>query len=473
MVFSSPVFIFYFLPLSIISYFIVGKTFRSEIKPQNIILLFFSLLFYLYGSGKYILLVFLITLSSYFFGLVVETAKNKFAFPLAVAFPLAFLFVFKYANFFTLQLGTLADSLGLPQMPHTDFILPIGISFYTFQCLSYVVDVYTGKEKPEKHFLDLFLYISMFPQLIAGPIVRYSKIAKQLHRRKVDVTDFAAGASRFIYGLSKKVIIADACGMVADTAYGLPAEMFSTPTCLIGAFAYFLQIYFDFSAYSDMAIGMGRIFGYRFPENFYRPYSSASITEFWRRWHMTMSFWFRDYLYFPLGGSRKGPLRTYCNLWIVFLCTGLWHGANWTFLAWGIYHGVLLSIERILNLRTHETLNGFWKSITILIVYLGWIVFRADSIDQALSFYSHIFFPTRWTLDPSLASVLTHKNIAFMLVGFSSILFPKHFVVGKFIENESNVFGLTARFAVMSIAASYAALLIASDNYSPFIYFQF
>ena len=475
MVFSSPSFLFYFLPITIVCYFLVGFLSRNNVEHKNIVLLFFSLIFYLYGSGQYIILVLAIAVSSYIFGLLIAKAKRKHElFIISISFPLLLLFVFKYTNFLTSQAGIIAPILGLPYIPQTNIILPIGISFYTFQCLSYVIDVYLGKEKPERNFFDLLLYISMFPQLIAGPIVRYSTIAKQLHNRSVNFDDFSLGAARFMYGLFKKVVIADACGLVADTAYGVPLEMVSTPVSVIGSCAYFLQIYFDFSAYSDMAIGLGRIFGFHLPENFNRPYSSSSVTEFWRRWHMTLSTWFRDYLYFSIGGSRKGNRRTYLNLWIVFLCTGIWHGANWTFILWGIYHGALLSIERLANLRVHQRLEILWRVITILLIYLGWIIFRSVSLDQAAVFYSHIFYPRNWEMVDALHNVLTHKNIFIMLLAFTSVFFPKSFVMGKYFENVGSrkVESLAKAFVLIAMML-YSIFVMASNNYSPFIYFQF
>lgn len=474
MVFSSPVFLYYFLPITLISYFFVGLITQKKINGQNIALLIFSLIFYGYGSGKYVLLLLAMVLSSYFFGLFIDNAKRKhLLLGFGVSGPLLLLGVFKYTNFLVEQIGSLASILGLPQLPKINIILPIGISFYTFQSLTYVIDVYYKREKPEKNFLNLLLYISMFPQLIAGPIVRYSEVAKQLHNRITNLNDFSSGATRFIYGLSKKVIIADACGIVADTAYNVPIGTLSTPVALIGAYAYFLQIYFDFSAYSDMAIGLGRILGFHFPENFNRPYSSSSITEFWRRWHMTMSFWFRDYLYFPLGGNRKGKQRTYFNLWVVFLCTGLWHGANWTFVLWGIYHGALISAERLLDLRKHEQFDVFWRVSTILLIYLGWILFRAESLTQAFAFYSHIFFPTNWEMVASMRNVLTHKNLLLISIGSSIIFFPKDLVIGKYLENEQSYIAVLAKTAVVTVVMLFSIILISSNNYSPFVYFQF
>lgn len=474
MVFSSPSFLFYFLPITLAFYFFIGAVNTTRIRGRNVVLLFFSLVFYFYGSGKYVVLVLAITLSSYIFGLLINTAKKKrFLFIVSVSFPLLLLFIFKYANFFTHEMATLASMSGLPPLPHTSIILPIGISFYTFQCLSYIIDVYLKKEKPERSFFNLLLYIIMFPQLIAGPIVRYSTVTRQLPKRKESLNDFSRGAVRFVYGLSKKVLIADACGLVADTAYNVPLDKVSTSVALIGSFAYFLQIYFDFSAYSDMAIGLGRIFGFNFPENFNRPYSSSSVTEFWRRWHITLSSWFRDYVYFPLGGSQKGALQTYRNLWIVFLCTGIWHGANWTFILWGAYHGALLSVERFFNLRVHHRFRTIWRIATILCVYLGWIMFRSTSLSQAITFYSHIFHLQNWDMDYTLRNVMTHKNISLMLLGVSSIFFPENFVVGTYLEHENSRTAMVARGTLMTLIMLFSLFVIASNNYSPFLYFRF
>lgn len=474
MVFSSPVFLFYFLPAAILSYFIFFFIEKKGTRLKNSVLLFFNLIFYLYGSGQYFVLLLLVTFFVYIFGIFVNYVKfKKLLYVSAIIFPLILLFFYKYTNFIVSQYISIANSYGLPVVEQTSIILPIGISFYVFQCISYVIDVYRNDEKPERNFFDLLVYISMFPHLIAGPIVRYSTISKKLHEREVTVDNFALGSVRFIYGLSKKIILADSCGQVADAAYGIPSELTTSSVAIIGTFAYFLQIYFDFSAYTDMAIGLARIFGFRFPENFNRPYSSSSVTEFWRRWHITLSSWFRDYLYIYLGGSRKGKTRTYINLWIVFLCTGIWHGANWTFLFWGVYHGGLLFIERLFNLRTHERFVPFWRVITVLLIMLSWVLFRADSLGQAGIFYSQIFYPRIWDVPDALQNVLTHKNIFFIFVGSISLILPRDFVVGKYLENSNHVLANPSRIAVMTLLMLYSTFLIASNNYSPFIYFQF
>ncbi|MEN8155159.1 MAG: MBOAT family O-acyltransferase [Acidobacteriota bacterium] len=474
MVFSSPVFLFYFLPVTILSYFGISFISKNNGNIKNLVLLFFSMVFYFYGSGKFILIVLAVTLSCYIFGLFINNnKKNPIFFFISISLPLLLLIIFKYANFITLQIGSLAELAGLPPIPATSLILPIGISFYIFQALSYVIDVNSKKVEPEKNFFNLLLYISMFPQLIAGPIVRYSKIAKQIHNRRENLNDFSLGASRFVYGLSKKVIVADACGIVADTAYNTPLDAVTTPVALIGSLAYFLQIYFDFSAYSDMAIGLGRIFGFSIPENFNRPYSSSSISEFWRRWHITLSQWFRDYLFFPLGGPYKGLIRTYVNLWIVFILTGIWHGANWTFLIWGIYHGGFIFLEKLFGLDKHKKLHFKWRIITVFLVYMGWIIFRSDTMGQAFVFYSNIFIPTNWEITSSFLTTLTHKNVLLMILGLFSLFLPKDLVIGKYLEKGNNNTALFLRVAVMTIVLIYSIFIIASNNYSPFIYFQF
>ena len=477
MVFSSPSFLFYFLPAVLFTYIIAGflRIGYADTKLLNAVLLFFSLVFYVYGSGIHILLVLAITFSSYLFGLFRPVARRvKPLLAISISFPIALLIVFKYANFLTFQAASLADIMNLPGISATNIILPVGISFYTFQCLSYVIDVHQEKEKPEKNFLYLLLYISMFPQLIAGPIVRYNGIYEKLHCRKINIEDFASGISRFIYGLSKKVIVADACGIVCDTAYSISNDDITASVAYIGSVAYFFQIYFDFSAYSDMAIGLGRILGFDYPENFRRPYSSSSVTEFWRRWHMTLSFWFRDYLYFSMGGSRKGSFRTYINLWTVFLFTGLWHGASWTFVFWGGYHGALLSLERFFNLRDHTRFLAFWRTVTLIFIYLGWVAFRAESFDQATVFYFNIFYPSDWDLVEPLCNILTHKNVAFILLGSASLFFSKDFVLGQYIEKmECRKVEFVFKAIFLTSLAVYSTFLIASKNYSPFIYFQF
>lgn len=474
MVFSSPVFLYYFLPLAIISYSVFFFTKNEKVRLKNSVLLMLNIIFYIYGSGKYLLLLIICTFISYLFGLV-SGFKNtkKFIFILTVLFLLAILIFFKYTNFIVSQYIVLAGKLPLPLIDQTNIILPIGISFYVFQCISYVIDVYRNDEKPEKNFFDLFVYISMFPHLIAGPIVRYTNIAENLHHRKLSIDNFALGSVRFVYGLSKKVIVADSCGQVADAAYGIPSELTTSTVAIVGAIAYFLQIYFDFSSYSDMAIGLARIFGFRFPENFARPYSASSVTEFWRRWHITLSSWFRDYLYIGLGGSRKGRFRTYVNLWVVFLCTGIWHGASWTFLFWGACHGGLLFFERLFNLRSHERFLPFWRALTLMLILLSWVLFRADSLGQAGVFYSQMLFPRNWHIPPALQLVLTHKNLLFMLVGLASIFLPNNFVLGKYLESSGSKYANASRVVVMTVLALYTSFLIASNNYSPFIYFQF
>lgn len=473
MVFSSPTFLFYFLPLTILAYFIVGRIGVNSIKKRNKLLLTASLLFIFFGSGQYILLILLTTLSSFIFGKLIYKHQKKSAFIISLATPLLSLFVFKYANFVTKEFDSIAHIFGLNSLPITSFVLPIGISFYTFQNLSYLMDIRFKGIKPEDNYFDLLLYIAMFPQLIAGPIVRYTQVNKELHSRSTSINDFQIGCTRFIYGLAKKIIIADACGKIADLAYAVPLDDLTTGVVYLGAICYFLQIYFDFSAYSDMAIGLGKILGFKFPENFNRPYSSFSLTEFWRRWHITLSSWFRDYLYIPLGGSRGGTLQTYFNLWIVFVVTGIWHGANWTFLLWGIYNGLILSFEKLFNIRSHTKYIFFWRSITIFLVFIGWIIFRAESLNQAIIFYYYLFDFSSLSLPYEIFIELNTERILYILIGLTTVFFPATFVFGKLIEQENNHNAKLIRLFVIFILLPYTLIVLSGNNYSPFIYFQF
>ncbi len=276
-----------------------------------------------------------------------------------------------------------------------------------------------------------------------------------------------------MFGLCKKVILADACAVMADTAFTMPTNELPSSMALLGALAYTFQIYFDFSAYSDMAIGLGRILGFTFPENFLRPYSATSFTDFWRRWHITLSSWFRDYVYIPLGGSRCGSFRTYANLWIVFLCTGIWHGANWTFVVWGAFNGLMLTLERLFGLRTHKRNRMLWQILTFTLVCFGWILFRADSIGHALQFTERLLFSNEWTIPPEFRYVYTNFNKIALLCGLFTLFFPKNFVTGKYLENTQSRLRLPSYTAVGLLCLTIVAFRISSMHYSPFIYFQF
>jgi alginate O-acetyltransferase complex protein AlgI len=337
LVFSSPIFLFIFLPATLLLYFLAGKAVR------NLLLLVISLVFYAWGEELYVLILLASIALNYLFGLGIDFAIGRQRLWWlwgGVVGNLLLLGYFKYTGF-------ILQNMGVENAAALTPVLPIGISFFTFQALSYLIDLYYRRVQVQKNPLNLALYISLFPQLIAGPIVRYSEVEKEIIDRTVTRSDVAEGVQQFVRGLAKKTLLADPMGLVADRVFAIPEAGLTPETAWLGAICYSLQLYFDFSAYSDMAIGLGRIFGFKFPPNFNYPYTARSVTDFWRRWHMTLSRWFRDYLYIPLGGNRHGATRTYLNLWIVFLATGIWHGAAWTFIIWGAYHGAFLIIERL------------------------------------------------------------------------------------------------------------------------------
>ena len=377
MLFSSIPFLFYFLPLVLIAYFAVPGRFK------NLILLLASLFFYAWGEPKYVVLMLISIVQGYAFGLLIEKYRGgkaaKLFLSLSVLVSLGLLAYFKYADFFLSSVNAVAG-LSLPLLK---LALPIGISFYTFQVLSYVIDVYRGETAAQRNFIDLAAYVSLFPQLIAGPIVRYSDVAGQLRDRTHSVSAAAEGVRRFTVGFAKKVLLANQFGSLAAACK--QAQEAIVLFVWLNALAFLLQVYFDFSGYSDMAIGLGRILGFRFPENFNYPYISASITEFWRRWHISLGSWFRDYLYIPLGGSRKGKARQLLNILIVWLATGLWHGAAWTFVLWGLWFAVLLLIEKLWLLPLLERRRVLAHVYTLFFVTLGFVLFDADSAAQALS----------------------------------------------------------------------------------------
>lgn len=382
MVFSSATFLFLFLPLVLAGVVLSGRKFG------NAFLLAASLLFYAAGEPLYVVLLILSAGINYVIGLRMGAVSDRPSLQarwcgIGVAANLLLLGFFKYWNWLV---ETLQGWLGWEWLPDSAFPLPIGISFYTFQALSYLIDVKRGDCRVQRHPVDFLLYITMFPQLIAGPIVRYSAIEDQLHNRKVTLSGLDAGIRRFIIGFSKKVLIADSLGGVADAIFALPMEESNTALMWTAVLAFTLQIYFDFSGYSDMAIGLGRMFGFTYPENFRYPYIATSVREFWRRWHMTLSFWFRDYLYIPLGGNRKGEWRTKLNLLIVFILCGIWHGASWNFLIWGLFHGVFLTLERG---RFGNWIGSLWHPLRhvylLLVVMVGWVFFRVEALPEALA----------------------------------------------------------------------------------------
>ena len=390
MVFSSNVFLILFLPVFLICYFACPKRWR------NIVLLLFSILFYAYGAPTFILLLLGSTVVNFYLVKRLYQSDNpthrKALAGLAIAVSLGLLGYFKYANFFVENLNALLGAFGLEPFTMAKVLLPIGISFFTFQSITYVVDAYRNVHKPMERLTDYMLYIIMFPQLIAGPIVRYCDIADEIRDRGQSWSESLQGFYRFVIGLSKKVLIADVIGRQVDALLAGNLLTMGTGTAWITIIAYTMQLYFDFSGYSDMAIGLGKIMGFHFPENFDNPYNSASVSEFWRRWHITLGTFMRNYLYIPLGGNRCSKPRMYFNLWVVFLLSGLWHGASWNFVIWGAYHGFWLVLERIGLGNFYEKIGKIPSVIiTFLIVTVGWAIFRIENLSDAATFISRLF----------------------------------------------------------------------------------
>ena len=476
MLFSSMIFLWGFLPAVLLLYFILPRCLR------NLLLLAASLFFYAWGEPVYILLMFGSIVLNYCGGLAVHATQKpfwrKFWVGADAAGNLALLGFFKYAGFIlNTTASLLPESLQgafYAHLPSWVWVaLPIGISFYTFQAMSYVVDVYRGDCEVQKNPFRLALYISFFPQLIAGPIVKYHDIHAQLTDRTVTLQDFAYGVRRFLFGLAKKVLIANQLALAADGIFRVDSHLVSTPMAWLGAICYMFQIYYDFSGYSDMAIGLGRMFGFRFLENFNYPYLSGSITEFWRRWHISLSTWFKEYLYFPLGGSRRGAARTLFNLAIVFLATGIWHGAAWTFVFWGIYHGAFILLER--SFFKEKVLDRLPRTVSQLYclgaVFVGWIFFRADDLHAGFRIVRALVVPRgspfriEAFFTPALGVLLA---VALILCGPLQSLFPK-LRDALFDETRTRVwepFALTALLALCVIT-------LVSGSYNPFIYFRF
>ncbi len=483
MLFSSPIFLFYFLPLVIIGYYLVGK------RLKNVFLFISSLVFFAWGGVSYSVLLIASIIMNYFFGRVVGKTpgsnNSKRWLIVGVGFNLLLLVVFKYANFLIVNLNLLYDFLNIPKIQNQSIALPIGISFYTFQSLSYLIDIYRRKTPVQKNILHLGLYISLFPQLIAGPIVRYIDIANQLDNRQLSFGKFSYGVQRFLAGLGKKVLIANNFAYVADNIFALSPTELSMEMAWLGIISYTLQIYFDFSGYSDMAIGLGSIFGFKIPENFNFPYIARSIKDFWRRWHISLSTWFRDYLYISLGGNRKGGIRTYINLLIVFFLTGLWHGASWNFVAWGMLHGLFLVLERI---GGDKILNRLWKPVqhfySLFIVVMAWVLFRAVDFQYAWGYYGAMFgFNESSSGMYELSKYIDNEFI--IVLSFALLASTRFFKsLGSWFERYINglagnkilavqsVFSVLLLLFYMGIFLLCSAYLL-SNTYNPFIYYRF
>lgn len=478
MAFSSIIFLLFFLPLTLLGYFVVRKKYR------NAFLLFASLLFYFWGESVYLWVIALYIVANYSFGIAIEKARllekpkiSKYVLIAAIGFNLGFLFFFKYISFFLVNLG-LFFKLAHISIPTITPHLPLGISFFAFQGISYVVDIYRNQIVAQKSFIDFAMYKAFFAQLIAGPIVRYRDVAEQVKNRIVSTEDFAVGIQRFIIGLSKKMIFANTFASTADAVFALPAGSVAAPVAWLGVICYALQIYFDFGGYSDMAIGLGRMFGFRFLENFNYPYISQSIKEFWKRWHISLSGWFRDYLYIPLGGDRKGTVRTYSNLFVVFLLCGLWHGASFTFIIWGLWYGLFLILERIPFFKKITNIPRLIKHMyALLVVLIGWVFFRADSLSHAFAYVGSMFHGFHLHT-MNVSEFFNWQLIIMILLGtFLSTPYPFKFwsklkqkcevKKGYFIAyNSVQVFVLLLLFLTCII-------LLSKNTYNPFIYYRF
>ena len=475
MVFSSTFFLFSFLPAVIICYY--AQRLLVPTRLRNATLLFFSYLFYLYGAAGFLLILIMSTFADYLLGLLIDrdARHKKLWLCLSVIFNLGLLAYFKYANFFVAEFNSALVFFQYFPIDWKEVIFPIGISFFTFKKLSYIIDVYRGESPAMENIVDFALYIAMFPQLIAGPIVRYSYIRSQLKDRRESWNNFYMGILRFCWGLAKKVMIANSCGQIADVIFNLDLELLDTKVAWLGAIAYTLQIYFDFSAYSDMAIGLGLLFGFKTTENFNRPYSSVSVTDFWRRWHITLSQWFRDYLYIPLGGNRRGILRTCFNMAVVCILCGFWHGANWTFLIWGIYHAVFLILERVTGARSIplEKYRAVRRVVTLFIVTVGWVIFRSEDISQAMGFLGTMFTASDSTLSYELSRALNYRNILFLMTALTVFFLPGDFSGIKFLTYKKDRTALTAGALMILLLLPYCVALIAGGVSSPFIYYRF
>ncbi len=462
MVFSSAIFLFAFLPICFIVYRIV-----PNIKGKNAVLILLSLVFYSFGSLCYLPLLLFSVLCNYAAGLLVmrEGRGRKAALAGAMTVNLALLFVFKYLDFF---IGNLNGIFGL-SVPLPEIALPIGISFFTFQGMSYVIDVYRNPKAGTKSFGKALLYISLFPQLVAGPIVKYSDITHQIDERQCTSELTARGIRRFIAGLSKKLLLANTLGYAADAVFALSAAQLDIRSAWLGAVCYTLQIYFDFSGYSDMAIGLGKMFGFSFYENFNYPYVSSSIKEFWRRWHISLSSWFRDYLYIPLGGNRKGAVRARVNRSVVFFCTGLWHGASWTFVLWGLWHGAIITIEDVLRGRGKKMPRVLGHIYTMFAVILGFVLFRADSLSQAGAMFAAMFGGIIFTTAGNAAFWNIFSLPLALCVVFAAVcaLPVGQYLYSRFRGLRAAVWGAALLLLVLDI------LNLASTSFNPFIYFRF
>lgn len=473
MVFSSITFLIVFLPVFLLVYQWISKPYRNRF------ILFASILFYSWGAPTFIFVLLLTTLVDFYLvrviGNSVNESKRKLFLVLSLLLNAGLLVFFKYSDFLIENFNAASSLWNGKSIPLLQLVLPIGISFYTFETVTYVVDVYRRVHKPLKNFWDYQMYIILFPKLIAGPIVRFHTIADQINDRDETIDDKLQGFIRFSIGLGKKVLIANVLGKGADSILSLPVEQLSTGQAWIGILAYTFQIYFDFSGYSDMALGLGRMMGFRFPENFNNPYTSESITDFWRRWHISLGQWMKSYLYIPLGGNRaESKWMAYRNLWIVFVLSGLWHGASWNFVFWGVYHGFFLILDKLFLLNVLKKMNRVFRiGLTFLITCVGWVFFRLEHFGQSTAYVKRLF---TWSFVPS-SQAYSSQFVAIMILGIV-FSFSRMLLYGRraeaFLYHDST--SLRRYFALMPFAVLLFVLslsTITTGDFNPFIYFRF
>lgn len=466
MVFSSTIFLCVYLPLVLLGYYICPK------KGKNLFLLIVSLIFYAWGEPKYVFLMIFSILVNYVFGLLMDKHREnkkrlKLMLAISVIIDLGLLSVFKYTDFIITNINSVFGA-GFDLL---NIALPIGISFYTFQAMSYTIDVYRDNVRVQRNLIDFGMYITMFPQLIAGPIVRYSDVQDQLAERNVTTADFSEGIMRFVVGLGKKVLLANQMGAVWTQIYALGGDI-SALMAWTGAAAYTFQIYFDFSGYSDMAIGLGRMFGFKFPENFRYPYESVSITDFWRRWHITLSTWFKEYLYIPLGGNRRGLARQALNLLIVWTLTGFWHGAGWNFVMWGLYYFAILFIEKLFLLKALDKLPRLFRhAYALLLIVIGWVIFASDDVSVMLPYLGSMFGANGALGGMDVYTLLTRAALMVICCVASTELPRRLFVTAAGKMNEKAAFTVKSVLTLTLLALSVVFLI--GDSYNPFLYFRF
>jgi len=477
MIFSSLTFLFLFLPLGLAAYY------ACPARHRNWVALAASGFFYAWGAPRFVIVLFVSSLLDYWLSQALPEGRRtpgarKGVLAAAVAMNISLLLYFKYANFFVAEWNGWLARFGAAEVPWTAIALPIGISFFTFQKVSYLVDVYRGTAKVARNAADYLLYVVLFPQLIAGPIVRYHDVAMQLEKRDHTRERFFTGILRFCQGLGKKVLVANTLAEVADAAFGAAPASLSCGWAWLGVLAYAFQIYFDFSGYSDMAIGLGRLMGIEFLENFNRPYISRSITEFWRRWHISLSNWMREYLYIPLGGNRKGVWRTYANLWLVFLVSGFWHGAAWNFVAWGAFHGFFLCLDKLFK-DTRVSRAPAWAGLpaTFVLVLFSWVLFRAETLSHAVAYMGRMvdLLAAAPAAPAAIEFGLRHQLTlaAALVLCFGPAVKARTFDYMRLEPANATVGQVLARLAVAMLLLAWSASVLATSSFNPFIYFRF